>query len=171
MPTKITCGISNKDFAEAAKAVRKYQKDLLAKAKTLIKLLTNQCAVIARTIVVQMDAIDKGYLANSINAFYDPSSNIGFVRVDCDYAVFVEFGTGVRGVGSPYPGDAMSKVAYHYGDGTCYVMLTDGRVGWFYPADDGTMKFTEGMPSRPFMFETGQMLHRQVAQMAKEVFR
>ena len=171
MPTKITCGISNSDFKKAAKEVREYKKQLLNKSKDLIRALCDTGAVIARTYVVELDAVDKGYLASQIGAFYDPTTNIGFIRVDCDYAVFVEFGTGVRGKASPYPGDVIKQVAYRYGDGTHYVMLNDGRVGWFYPADDGTYKFTEGMPSRPFMYETGLLLHKQLAEIARSVFK
>lgn len=170
MPKKIICGISSRDFAKAAQAVAKYRQELVRKSKLLVSGICDYGANIARAFVVEMDAVDKGELARSIDAFYDPTTNIGFIRVDCDYAVFVEFGTGVRGASEPYPGDAINKVAYRYGDGTHYVMLSDGRIGWFYPADDGSMKFTEGMPSRPYMFETAQMLRRTFIAKAKEVF-
>lgn len=170
MPKKITCGLSTKDFKKAAAEIKRYEKQLKKKSQMLVEALTNTGALIARTIVVELDAVDKGLLANSIGAVYDASTNTGLIRVDCEYAVYVEFGTGVRGAASPYPGDAIKQVAYKYGDGTHYVILADGRVGWFYPADDGTMKFTEGMPSRPFMYETGLMLHNRLAEMAKEVF-
>lgn len=171
MSTKIKCGISSKDFRAAAKAVQEYKQGLQKKIYSLVQALANQGAIIARTLVIELDAVDKGYLADQIGAFYDPTSNIGFIRVDCDYAVFVEFGTGVRGTEAPYPGDAIKNVAYRYGDGTHYVQLNDGRVGWFYPGDDGKMHFTEGMPSRPFMYETGQLLHKQLASMVREAFK
>ena len=171
MPKKIVCGISSEDFRKAAIAVKKYRQDILKKAKQLTEALADYGAIVARTIVIQLDAVDKGNLANSISAYYDPAINVGMIKADCDYAVFVEFGTGVRGKASPYVGDAINKVAYRYGDGTHYVMLSDGRVGWFYPADDGTWKFTEGMPSRPFMYETAQELRRRFPEMAREVFK
>lgn len=168
---KITCSLSSDGLAKAAKEVREYKQKLIDKSKQLITALTEYGAIVSRTFVIDLDAVDKGFLANSIGAYYDPTTNTGFIRADCDYAVFVEFGTGVRGAGSPYPGDAINSVAYRYGDGTQYVMLSDGRVGWFYPADDGTMKFTEGMPSRPFMFNTAQELRRRYVSFAREVFK
>jgi hypothetical protein len=54
--------------------------------------------------------------------------------------------------------------------GTTYVTLSDGRVGWYYPADDGTWKFTEGLPSRPFMYETAQEVRRESNAIFREVF-
>lgn len=171
MAKKIVCGISSADFRKAAEEVRKYKENLIEKARLIIKELADYGAIVARTFVVEMDAVDKGNLANSISAYYDESTNVGFIKANCDYAVFVEFGTGVRGKASPYIGDAINKVAYRYGDGTHYVMLSDGRVGWFYPADDGTMRFTEGMPSRPFMYETAQELRRRFPEIAREVFK
>lgn len=171
MAKTITCGVSSRDFERAAKEVRKYKAELIIKAQTLVNALADYGVVIARSLLIELGAIDKGNLANSVGAFFDPTTNTGFIRVDCDYAVFVEFGTGTRGAASPYIGDAINKVAYRYGDGTHYVMLSDGRIGWFYPADDGTWKFTEGMPSRPYMFETAQELRRRFIGLAKEVFK
>ena len=46
----------------------------------------------------------------------------------------------------------------------------DGRVGWIYPTDDGGFRFTEGMQSRPFMYETALELQREFPRIAKEVF-
>ena len=168
---KITCGISSKDFQNAAKKVREYKAEVLMKARLIVSDLADYGVVLARTFVAEMDAVDKGNLMNSIDAFYDPTNNVGYIRVDCDYAVFVEFGTGLRGANAPYPGDAINQVAYRYGDGTHYVMLKDGRIGWFYPADNGTWKFTEGMPSRPFMYDTALELHSSIAQLVKEAFK
>lgn len=171
MAKKIVCGISSRDFGKAANEVRKYQEELIIRVKALTNALCDYGVVIARSLLIELDAIDKGNLVNSVSAYYDPTTNTGFVRVNCDYAVFVEFGTGVRGASSPYIGDAINKVAYRYGDGTHYVMLADGRIGWFYPADDGTFKFTEGMPSRPFMYDTAQELRRRYLELAREVFK
>ena len=170
MAKRIVCGLNSSDIKKAIKELQDYKAELNKKAAQIVNSLTEFGAVIARAFIVEMDAVDKGNLVNSIGAFYDPTTNTGFVRADCDYAVFVEFGTGVRGKVSPYPGDAINQVAYRYGDGTHYVMLADGRVGWFYPADNGTMVFTEGMPSRPFMFDTAQELRSSLVNICKGVF-
>ena len=49
--------------------------------------------------------------------------------------------------------------------------MADGRVGWFFPGDDGKYYFTEGQPSRPFMYETALMMARQVTPIARQVFK
>ncbi len=54
--------------------------------------------------------------------------------------------------------EPLSKTAYKYMGGSTYVVLPDGRVGWYFPADDGTWKFTEGQASRPFMYNTAEQL-------------
>jgi hypothetical protein len=62
-------------------------------------------------------------------------------------------------------------MSWAYGSGGTIFTTKDGRTGWYYPADDGTYKFTEGMPSRPFMYETVQYLKKQCSRVAKEAFR
>ena len=64
----------------------------------------------------------------------------------------------------------MADVGYRYGGGTTYVQTEDGRVGWYFPARDGKWYFTEGQPSRPFMWETAQLLKSQVIPIARSVF-
>ena len=74
------------------------------------------------------------------------------------YAMFVEFGTGIIGKENPHP--LKDKVGYEY-DANHH-----GHRGWWYPApwgtnqaDDGAMlAWTEGMPARPFMYNTLQDL-------------
>lgn len=171
MAKTIRCGISSKDFRDAAKQIRKYNEELKIKQEMIVRTLSEYGVVIARSLLLEMDAIDTGHLSSSIAAIYDPLTKTGFVRVNCDYAVFVEFGTGVKGAASPYMGEAINKVAYKYGSGTHYVILNDGRVGWYFPADDGTFKFTQGMPSRPFMYDTARDLHNRVIEIARSVFQ
>ena len=46
----------------------------------------------------------------------------------------------------------------------------DGRTGWYFLARDGNVYFTEGQPSRPFMYETATELRELIVEVAKEVF-
>ena len=87
-----------------------------------------------------------------------------------DHAAFVEFGTGIVGKQSPYPYQLPEGVDWQYASGKTIRQLADGRYGWFYPADDGKWYFTEGMPSRPFMYMTAIELCDIVSQTAKVVF-
>jgi hypothetical protein len=91
--------------------------------------------------------------------------------VTSDHVAFVEFGTGVVGQNSPHKnGEYLSKAAWNYASGTKIFTTKDGRVGWIYPTDDGGFRFTEGVKSRPFMYETALELQREFPRIAKEVF-
>lgn len=150
--------------------VRAYRDNLNQLTQQIIEELIAEGETIARSEVISLDAVYTGNLANSIIHFYDVASRTGFIRCNAEYGIFVEFGTGVVGTQSPYPGEAMAAVGYRYGGGTTYVQLEDGRVGWYYPADDGKWYFTEGQPSRPFMYNTARMVARDVIPIARQVF-
>lgn len=74
-----------------------------------------------------------------------------------NYAVFVEFGTGVIGENSQHP-----KASEH---GWVYDSHGHGEAGWWYPTDagdpnpttklskNGWIAFTRGQVSRPFMYD------------------
>lgn len=57
-----------------------------------------------------------------------------------------------------------------YNSGATIFTTEDGREGWYYPADDGTWRFTEGMPSRPFMYETAQYLRERSTKNSKRKY-
>ena len=41
---------------------------------------------------------------------------------------------------------------------------------WYYDEKQGRKRWTKGMPSRPFMYETARDLERKVVEIAREVF-
>lgn len=93
-------------------------------------------------------------IANNVEVKYYPT---GFsIYVNADYAVFVEFGTGIAGSMSPHPNTNFALNGWSYTE-----------KSWWYPttADDPnpTKKLgsrgdwvakTSGVPSRPFMYNT-----------------
>ena len=84
---------------------------------------------------------------------------------------FVEFGTGVALDKMVHPnGEYLAKASWAYGIGETIFTTKDGRIGWYYPLDDGSWRFTEGMESRPFMYETALELQREFPRIAREVF-
>ena len=170
--TNIKVPLSVKGIDNAIKQLQDYKKSIKEKSRLLIEKLGDYGLQVCRAKVVEMDINDTGRLLSTIGGYYSPDLNSGFITVDCDYAVFVEFGTGTRGIGKPYPaGEIMAEVGYHYMGGTKYVTLLDGRVGWYYPTNDGTWRFTEGLPSRPFMYETALEMRRRLDSLVEEVFR
>mgnify|MGYP003242076226 CR=1 FL=1 len=79
---------------------------------------------------------------------------------------------GVKGRDNSHPSEEYKAIMnWAYNSGATIFTTKDGREGWYYPADDGTWRFTEGMPSRPFMYETAQYLRKEAQKIASEVFK
>lgn len=171
MAKTISFRLTPTNIDKAIAEVVEYEKSIKGKSAKLIKKLSEKGVEIVRKNILNLDILDTGELYNSVSVFYSESENAGYILIDCDYALFVEFGTGIVGKTSPYPGEAMAEIGYQYGGGTTYVVTKDGRIGWFYPADDGTWRFTEGMPSRPFIHNSVKELKKLFPTIAKEVFK
>ena len=158
-------------IADAIKEIRQYQKDVENKVRLLVQRLTDLGAEIARIKIVSMGAYYSGELLSGVDGYYSPTLNIGFVRVTSDHVAFVEFGTGVVGQNNPHKnGEYLSIAAWQYAVGPKIFTTKDGRVGWIYPTDDGGFRFTEGMKSRPFMYETALELQKNFPNIVKAVF-
>lgn len=117
------------------------------------------------------DAIFTADLINSIHL--EPRSNgIYAIVSDSEHTAFVEFGTGQMGQEGSYPYPFPEGIAWEYNTGKTIFQISDGQYGWFYRALDGTLKFTQGMSSRPFMYETALDLNdiKIIKKVAKEVF-
>ena len=174
MPKKITINALSKSSIEnAIKQLRAYQNDLTYKCQLLAEKLAENGVEIARVQIADLDAIFTSELLSSIHSEYNGSTKGGgiwSVVAGTDHAMFVEFGTGIVGKQSPYPGELPDGVSWEYASGKTIRQLADGRYGWFYKDDDGQWWFTEGMPSRPFMYYTSIQLIEIVVKTAKEVF-
>jgi hypothetical protein len=159
------------EIARAIQELQEYQKEVESKTRLLVQKLTDYGAEIARVKIVGLGAYYSGELLSGVSGYYSPTLNAGFVKVTNDHAAFVEFGTGVVGQNNPHKnGEYLSKAAWQYATGPKIFTTQNGKVGWIYPTDDGGFRFTEGMKSRPFMYETALELQNKFAQMAKEVF-
>ena len=158
-------------IAEAIKELEAYKKEIETKARLLAQRLTNLGADIARIKIVDLGAYATGELLSGVSGYYSPLLNSGFVRVTSDHVAFVEFGTGVALSNKLHPNaEYLSKASWAYGSGEKIFTTKDGKIGWIYPTDDGEYRFTEGMSSRPFMYETALELQREFPRIAKEVF-
>ncbi len=159
---KLRAKLGVNGIEQLIKGVEQYKQNLKKQAALLVDSITAAGVDMCRAEVLRLKIFDTGELYSKVNGYTDLQAGKGFIRVDCDYAVFIEFGTGVPGKSSGYVGTAISKTAYRHMGGTHYVTLPNGRVGWFYPGDDGKMHFTEGQSSRPFMYNTAQQLRDYV---------
>lgn len=167
----ITVRLDPNSIADAIKELEEYKKEAERRARLLVQTLTNLGADTARVKIVEMGAYYSGELLSGVDGYYSPILNAGFVKVSSDHAAFVEFGTGVVGRENSHTnGEYLSKAAWSYASGAKIFTTKDGRVGWIYPTDDGGFRFTEGMRSRPFMYETALALQREFPRIAKEVF-
>ena len=170
---KITVNLNEKDsIKNAVKDLKKYRKTLEKNTRLLVQKLTDMGAQIVRVKIVSMGAYYSGELLSGVMGYYSPALNAGFVKVASDHVAFVEFGTGVVGSNNSHKnGEYLAKASWNYASGSKIFTTKDGRVGWIYPTDDGEFRFTEGMKSRPFMYETSLELQREFPRIAKEVFR
>lgn len=164
---------SDKSIQNAIKALRAYENSLTYKCRLLAEKLAEKGVEVARVQIADLDAIFTSELIQSIHSEYVGSvkgGGIWAVVAGTDHAAFVEFGTGIVGQQSPYEGKLPEGVTWQYASGKTIRQLADGRYGWFYPDDEGNWYFTEGMPSRPFMYNTAMELRRIVTETAREVF-
>ena len=155
----------------AIRRLEEYKKEVETKTIVLAQALAEQGAEIVRMKIVEMGAVDKGDLLSSVGGYFSPSFNMGVIQVTSDHAAFVEFGTGVALGNTLHPNaEYLAKASWKYGVGGHIFTTKDGKIGWVYPTDDGEFRFTEGMSSRPFMYETALELEGRFEQMAREVF-
>lgn len=152
-------------IADAITELQMYKEDLQRRVRLLVQRLADRGADIARAKVVEMGAYYTGELLESINSylFAFGGAPVGFIRVNAEYGMFVEFGTGIVGKNAaPHP--ALEAFGWEYD------VNNHGEVGWLYPADDGTYRRTRGQASRPFMYETALQLRDEFPAIVKEVF-
>lgn len=163
---------SQADMARLKQELINYEKQLITKTRLLCKRLSEMGVEIAKARITDLDAVFTGELKSSISAKEKQSGRdkvIFCVAANSKHAVYVEFGTGIVGRSSPYPYPFPDGVSWQYASGKTIRQLADGRYGWFYRRD-GKWYFTEGMPSRPFMYGTSLELQNQAVKIAKEVF-
>lgn len=169
--TTIQVRLDPQSIDKAIKDLIKFQKEIEEKIRQLIQRLVELGANVARVKIVEMGAYYSGELLSGVGGYYSPSLNAGWVKVTSDHAAFVEFGTGVVGQSNPHKnGEYLAKASWAYATGRTIFTTKGGRVGWFYPTDNNEYRFTEGMKSRPFMYETALELQREFPRIAKEVF-
>lgn len=164
--------LSQKSIQNAIKELRSYQNSLEYKCRLLAEKLSEKGVPIAQSYIASLDAIFTYELNSSIHSEKVADvegGGIWAVVAGTDHALFVEFGTGIVGQESPYPGELPDGVTWEYASGKTIRQLADGRYGWFYNRD-GQWYFTEGMPSRPFMYYTAIELRKIILETAKEVF-
>ena len=166
--------LSVKGLENLKKQLLDYKNNTLQqKLNILAKTLSEKGVVIAQANIAGLDAIFTGELISSIHTRKGSGSKgtaIFYIVADSKHAAFVEFGTGQLGQEGGYPYPFPEGIAWEYNTGKTIFEIEPGQYGWFYPGDDGKWYFTQGMPSRPFMYEASLELMQIVKETALEVF-
>ncbi|MBO5922812.1 MAG: hypothetical protein J6Q48_10565 [Bacteroidaceae bacterium] len=166
--------LSVSGIEQLKKDLLNYKNNILQrKLELLTQKLAEQGVDIAKANVSKLDAIFTGELFNSISAKPEKARKqtaVCCVVADSKHACFVEFGTGQLGMEAPYPHPLPEGLEWNYNTGKTIFEIAPGEYGWFYPRD-GKWYFTQGMPARPFMFETSMELAQLVDKTVREVFR
>ena len=172
---KLTAELTTESIRMLRNELLQYKtRELPTKLKTLVKRLSEIGVDVAKTRIATYNAIFTGELLNSIRAediTIENSNPIFVIVTDSKHAAFVEFGTGQMGLQGSYPHPFPEGVEWNYNTGKTIFEIAPGQYGWFYPMPNGTWRFTQGMPSRPFMYETSTELYSTVIKVAKEVFK
>lgn len=178
--------LSQSSIQNTIKQLRDYQNSLAYKCQMVAQKLAEKGVEIARVQIADLDAIFNQDLIKSIHSEYVGSvkgGGVWAVVAGTDHAMFVEFGTGIVGKQSPYPGKLPDGVTWNYASGkTIRQAMQDisingdtfvkaGEYYWTYIGDDGKLHITKGMPSRPFMYYTSLQLMKIVEKTVKEVFK
>lgn len=171
---KFTEDLSVKGIKDLKKQLRDYQKSLDYRCKWIAETLAERGVEIAVMQVFGLDAVFTGELIESIHKKYNgkiPEGHSFSVIAGSSHALFIEFGTGQRGIDKPYPHPLPDGVSWDYATGkTIRKNAVTGRYYWFYPGKDGKWHYTEGVPARPFMYNTSLELVDKVLPVVKEAF-
>lgn len=182
--TKIVLDLfSSNSIDDAIGQLNLYKRKLDAKLELFLQRLAEEGVKIAKNKVQTYNAVFTADLLNQIHL--EHRDGCFFVVSDSEHTAFVEFGTGQWGQAHPYKGtfpnmnwkytDYLSGEHIQYaeedllwGDWT----IPKGSYFWFYFGMDNRWHVTQGMPSRPFMFDTAMELRkaRTIRRIAKEVF-
>lgn len=159
MPT-IKLKLNTESLNQALKELKKYQKKVDLAGQNLTHSLTEQGVSLAQLNASYMSIYDTGELVRGIDSQYQGDK--GYVVSSAPHSAFCEFGTGIVGAESPHPNPTLA--------GWKYDVNQHGEEGWWY-WKDGEWHWTAGMPSRPYMYDTAQMLQQMVVPTAKEVLK
>lgn len=166
MAKKFTTGLSAKGFRKIAKQIHEYREDLYDKCEEFAYRMAKEGVDLARLTILSLDAVMTGELLSSMNLEAGDIVSNGasyYIYTDCEWAAFIEFGTGIVGKSNPHPDASLVNWKYDANE--------HGEKGWFY-FHNGEWHWTKGMPSRPFMYETAQKLKDMstILDIAREVF-
>lgn len=151
---KIKITLNSADIDRALNELQEYQKKVERLGERVVKRMTEAGAKQAQDYAMYLNAYDSGALVSGIVPEFRDSK--GYIHSTAPHTAFVEMGTGIKGQMSPNL-NGTSPAGWQG-----YDIHGHGLSGWYYPGKDGRKHWTQGMPSRPFMYDTAQTLRQSI---------
>jgi len=171
---RYSASLTSSGIEKLIRQVKDYQTRVDEKTRIIAQRLAERGVDVACVKLVSYKALFTGDLMASMREqlmSMDVHGATFVVKADSEHAAFVEFGTGYVGNDSPYP-YPLTGIDWQYISGNQIVAnAKNGIYGWFYKGSDGNVYFTEGMPSRPFMYETSLQLAQETVKIVRQAFR
>lgn len=161
---KLKADLSTSSIAEMKAALTRYRDSLIAKADAICRRLSE---IGVQAAIAAIDHDESGELRQSIT-YRRKGDRDYLVVADCGYAVYVEFGTGVVGAGSSYPGEkpgwagSPGSRSFHINPDGSWVYFDEKQSRW---------RITSGQKPQGFMARSAVEMRRDVLKIAKEVFK
>lgn len=160
---KLSAGLSVSEIRAMREQVERYAGGLQAKADELCRRLAE---IGVEASIAAIDHDESGELRSSIR-WERRGEREYLVVADCDYAVYVEFGTGVVGAAGSYPGErpdwagAPGSRSKHVNPDGSWVYYDEKQERW---------RITSGQVPQGFMSQGAVAVRQAVVSIAKEVF-
>lgn len=147
MSQKISFNAFSASSIQAAKSqLMKYADKIDGGSREAVKKLTQ----IGYEYMMSIVKVGSGELAESISWEYDEATNTGRIIVGADYAIFVEYGTGIVGATHPHP---------ELAPGWTYDVNAHGEKGWtYFDAKQNRYRWTKGEPANAFVYKTREYM-------------
>ncbi len=161
---RIPLELSVDSVADAVKRVNAYGKSVEAKCDEFTRRLVELGVEVAKVTVRK----DTGELESGIR-FEKVADGEYLVISEGEYAIFVEFGTGVIGQGT-YPGELPAGYGYDERRTPAAHDPID-PTKWYYRDRYGAIRSTRGQTANAYMAASAEQMRQAVLKTAKEVFK
>lgn len=151
--------LSPQSVEEAKKQLESLNSKVDSTLASVISQLTQEGCDYMKSVVKR----STGELSDSISSTFDESTCTGRISVGSDYAIFVEYGTGIKGATSPHPNPAPDWV---------YDSNNHGAAGWWYfDKKAQKLRWTQGQPANAFVYKTAQYLKQRAKELTDKELR
>lgn len=168
MTRKIRLQLNIKSVENGIKEFEEFKRDAKQKYDDACQALVDEGIKIVRSNILLCGCYrGTGRLYNSVQGYYDPTSGQGYIwvftpnerRENFNYALVVEFGSGIMGSQASSP----DRPSWYDLD-----RKNHGDRGWWYDSNvTGKWEFTRGQAPRPFMWNS----YLEILEKAKGIAR